>query len=76
MRHPQIPIFEFRVSDFEFGFSTLEVDMLKDVIAILVSTPHKLKREIASMSLQEMNTRPAANKWSVQEVLAHLDDIE
>jgi uncharacterized damage-inducible protein DinB len=52
------------------------VDMLKDVIAILASTPEKLKREIASMSLQEMKTRPAANKWSVQEVLAHLDDIE
>ena len=50
--------------------------MLKDVMAILASTPEKLKREIASMSLQEMKTRPAANKWSVQEVLAHMDDIE
>ncbi len=50
--------------------------MLKDVIAILASTPDKLKREIATMSLQEMKTRPAANKWSVQEVLAHLDDLE
>jgi len=50
--------------------------MLRDVVAILASTPEKLKREIASMSLQEMKTRPAAGKWSVQEVLAHLDDIE
>jgi hypothetical protein len=50
--------------------------MLRDVVAILASTPEKLKREIASMSLREMKTRPAANKWSVQEVLAHLDDIE
>ena len=50
--------------------------MLKDVLAILVSTPDKLKREISSMSLKEMKTRPTANKWSVQEVLAHLDDIE
>jgi hypothetical protein len=50
--------------------------MLKDVITILVSTPEKLRREIASMSSQEMKTRPAANKWSAQEVLAHLDDIE
>ena len=50
--------------------------MLSDVVAILASTPEKLKREIASMSLQEMKTRPAANKWSVQKVLAHLDDIE
>ena len=50
--------------------------MLRDVVAILASTPDKLKREIASMSSQEMKRRPAANKWSVQEVLAHLDDIE
>lgn len=50
--------------------------MLRDVVAILASTPEKLKREIASMSLQEMNKRPAADKWSVREVLAHLDDIE
>ena len=50
--------------------------MLEDVLAILVSTPDKLKQEISSMSLKEMNTRPTANKWSVREVLAHLDDIE
>jgi hypothetical protein len=50
--------------------------MLKDVIPILASTPDKLKREIASMSSQEMKRRPAANKWSLQEVLAHMDDIE
>jgi len=50
--------------------------MLKDVMAFLASTPDKLKREIVSMSSQEMKRRPAANKWSVQEVLAHLDDIE
>jgi hypothetical protein len=50
--------------------------MLKDVIAILASTPDKLKREITSLSSQELKRRPAANKWSVQEVLAHLDDIE
>ena len=53
-----------------------EVNMVKDVIAILVSTPGKLKREIGSMSLQQMKTRPVADKWSVQEVLAHLEDIE
>jgi len=50
--------------------------MLKAVFAILASTPDKLKQEIASMSLREMKTRPATNKWSVQEVLAHLDDVE
>jgi len=50
--------------------------MLRDVLTILASTPDKLKREIASMSLKEMKTRPAPNKWSVREVLAHLDDVE
>jgi hypothetical protein len=72
----QLRAAEFRFLNFAFRFSTLEVGMLKDVIAILASTPDKLKREVASMSSQEMKTCPAANKWSVQEVLAHLDDIE
>lgn len=47
---------------FEFRVSTLGVDMLNDVTAILASTQEKLKREIASMSLPEMKKRPAANK--------------
>jgi uncharacterized damage-inducible protein DinB len=50
--------------------------MLKDVFEILASTPEKLRREIAAMSLREMQARPAPNKWSVQEVLAHLADVE
>jgi len=50
--------------------------MLKDVLAILASTPDKLKQEIASMSLKEMKSRPAPDKWSVQEILAHLNDVE
>lgn len=50
--------------------------MLKDVFAILASTPEKIRREVADMSPRELKTRPAPNKWSVQEVLAHLDDVE
>ena len=50
--------------------------MLKDVLKILASTPEKLRREIATMSPKEMKTRPAPGKWSVQEILAHLDDVE
>ncbi len=50
--------------------------MLKSVFAILASTPEKLRREIAGLSAREMKTRPAPNKWSVREVLAHLDDVE
>ena len=50
--------------------------MLEDVFSILSSTPEKLRQEVASLSLKQMKARPAPNKWSVQEILAHLDDVE
>lgn len=50
--------------------------MLKQVLRILESTPEKLRREMAPFSLKEMRTPPAPGKWSVLEVLAHLDDTE
>jgi hypothetical protein len=50
--------------------------MLKQVFEILATTPEKLRREIGTMTRQELQTRPAPQKWSVQEVLAHLDDLE
>ncbi len=50
--------------------------MLKAVLEILATTPQKLKLEISTLSRREMLTRPAADKWSVQEVLAHLADVE
>ena len=50
--------------------------MLKSVLEILAATPKKLKLEISSLSRREMTKRPAANKWSVQEVMAHLADVE
>jgi hypothetical protein len=50
--------------------------MLKAVLEILATTPQKLRQEISTLSRREMLARPAANKWSVQEVLAHLADVE
>ena len=50
--------------------------MLKQVLEILATTPDKLKREVSAMSPKEIRARPAPNKWSAQEVLAHLDDVE
>ncbi|MGO8813879.1 MAG: DinB family protein [Terriglobia bacterium] len=50
--------------------------MLKSVLEILSTTPAKLKREISTFSRREMLVRPAPDKWSVQEVLAHLADVE
>lgn len=49
---------------------------MKVVLEILTSTPSKVRREVAAMSPREIRARPAAGKWSVQEILAHLDDIE
>ncbi len=49
---------------------------MKTVFEILASTPGKVRREVAAMSPRELRARPAAGKWSVQEILAHLDDIE
>ena len=50
--------------------------MLKNALEILAATPEKLRREIAAMTRRQMRTRPAPGKWSVQEILAHLDDVE
>ena len=50
--------------------------MLKAVWEILATTPEKLKREVSTLSRREMLARPAPGKWSVQEVLAHLADVE
>ncbi len=50
--------------------------MLRDVLEILATTPEKVRREIASMSPRELKARPAPGKWSVQLVLAHLEDVE
>jgi DinB superfamily len=47
-----------------------------EVLALLAATPGKLRREISVMSPAQVKARPAANKWSVQEILAHLDDVE
>ena len=50
--------------------------MLKDAIKIISTTPEKIRREFAEMSLLEMKTRPAPGKWSAQEIIGHLDDVE
>ncbi len=50
--------------------------MISDVIAILGSTPDKIRREIGGLSPRQLKARPAPDKWSIQEILAHLDDVE
>ena len=50
--------------------------MLENVFSILSSTPGKLRRELGDFSPPAMRRRPAPGKWSVQEILAHLADVE
>ena len=50
--------------------------MLKEALEILTTTPGKLRREVRQIPLRQIKARPAENKWSVQEILAHLDDVE
>lgn len=50
--------------------------MLKDVLAVLASTPEKIQGEISTLSARELKTPPAPGKWSIQLVLAHLADVE
>ncbi len=50
--------------------------MLESVFAILASTPEKLQRELRDVPLQDLKRRPAPGKWSIQEILAHLADVE
>jgi predicted component of type VI protein secretion system len=50
--------------------------MLQDVLEILATTPEKIRREIAPLTPRELKTRPVPHKWSVQEILAHLEDVE
>lgn len=49
---------------------------MKNVFAILASTPAKIRREVAAMSRREIRARPAPGKWAIVEILAHLEDIE
>ena len=50
--------------------------MLEEVFSILASTPIKLHKEIDGLTARQMKRRPAPEKWSIQEILAHLDDVE
>jgi uncharacterized damage-inducible protein DinB len=48
----------------------------KDPLKIQKSTAKKLNKLIKPLSKKELKRRPAANKWSIAEILAHLADAE
>lgn len=48
----------------------------KDVMKIHAQTPKKLGRMISGVSAARLRKRPAPDKWSVNEIVAHLADVE
>lgn len=48
----------------------------KQPLAVQAATAEKLERLIEGVAISELRRRPAADKWSVNEIVAHLDDAE
>jgi len=48
----------------------------QEPLKVLAATPKKLERLVARASAAKLRKRPAPDKWSVAEVLAHLADAE
>jgi hypothetical protein len=48
----------------------------KQPLAVQAATPKKLERLIKGAPISKLRKRPAADKWSVSEILAHLADTE
>ena len=48
----------------------------RDPMAVLAATPRQLARLIDGVSSKRLGRRPAADRWSVTEILAHLADAE
>jgi hypothetical protein len=48
----------------------------QDPIKLQSATPKKLDRLIKGVSTAKLRKRPAPQKWSVAEILAHLADVE
>jgi hypothetical protein len=48
----------------------------KEALAVLRETPDQLAQLIAGISAEKLRQRPAPDKWSVAEILAHLSETE
>jgi len=47
-----------------------------DALRVQAATPKKLQKLIAGKSPAQLRKKPAPDKWSVTEILAHLGDAE
>jgi uncharacterized damage-inducible protein DinB len=48
----------------------------RDPVPVLFSTSQQLRRIIAPFSIEQVDQRPAPQKWSIREIVAHLADSE
>jgi len=48
----------------------------KDPLKVQQSTPAKLEKILKSMGKRDVSARPAPDKWSAQEIVAHLAECE
>ncbi len=48
----------------------------QEPLKVQAATPKKLERLVAGASSAKLRKRPAPDKWSVAEILAHLADVE
>ncbi|MFI5114247.1 MAG: DinB family protein [Terriglobales bacterium] len=48
----------------------------QEPLKVQAATPKKLERLVARASTAKLRKRPAPDKWSVVEILAHLADVE
>jgi hypothetical protein len=47
-----------------------------DALSVLRSTPSRIKQAVKGIPKKRLYTRPAPNKWSVAEIVAHLAETE
>jgi hypothetical protein len=48
----------------------------RDPIPVLFATSERLRSLTSALSVQQTDTPPAPNKWSIREIIAHLADCE
>ena len=48
----------------------------QEPLKVLAATPKKLERLVKGLSTAKLRKRPAPEKWSIAEILAHLADVE
>lgn len=67
MSSPAIEAYKARIASFVEG---------KDPLAVQRETPHALAELVAGVPESKLEVRPAPDKWSVAELLAHFADAE